>query len=56
MNVTVLYSDRRHVSATHVAVFSVVSARIRSVVHLNGFKCGMTRHAIHICVFLHLLP
>jgi hypothetical protein len=29
MNVILLYSDHRHVSATRVAVFMVVSARIQ---------------------------
>jgi len=38
MNVILLYSDRRHVSATHVAVFRVASARIHSIVQLYGFN------------------
>jgi len=30
MNVILLYSNHRHVSATHVAIFRVVSARIQT--------------------------
>ena len=56
MNVSLLHSDRRRVSATHVVVFRVVSARIHSIVQLYGFNYGVTRHAIHIFVFLHLPP
>jgi hypothetical protein len=31
MNVILLHSDHRHVSATHVVIFSVVSARIQNI-------------------------
>jgi len=50
MNVILLYSDLRHVSATHVSVCRVVSARIHSIVQLCGFNRGVIRHAIHVCI------
>jgi len=31
MNVILLHSDHRHVSATHVVIFRVVSARIQNI-------------------------
>ena len=47
MSVILLHSDNRHVSAAHVSVFSVVSARIQIYLQcigitprLKSYSCG----------------
>jgi hypothetical protein len=35
MNIIVLYSDHRHVSATHVAIFRALSTRTHKYIHTH---------------------
>jgi hypothetical protein len=48
MNVILLYSDKRHVSATHVAIFRMVSASIQILVSARTQTLVSARIQIHL--------
>ena len=47
MNAILLYSDRRHVSATHVTIFRVVRARIRIYLQCVGNTSQLKRSKLY---------